>query len=110
MGDNLFPLIFLVVVAAAFWLLILRPAKARAAAQRSLIDTITPGDRILMASGMIGTVVSRGDGELEIEIAPSVIVTIVDQAVARVLTSPNAEEESGTDQTAAPSGSTTDTV
>lgn len=110
MDSSVFPLLFLVAVAAAFWLLILRPAKARAAAQRSLIESVTPGDRILMASGMIGTVVTRGDGELEIEIAPSVVVTIVDQAVARVLTTPAVDEEPGTDQTAAPSGSTTDTI
>ena len=84
--DGLFPLFFLVAMVGAFWLLVLRPAKARARAQQALVDSVSPGSRVLTSAGIIATVVERGDGEMRVEIAPGVVVTVVDQAVARVLT------------------------
>ena len=106
MDGSVAPLFFLAAIAGAFWLLVLRPAKARAKAQAETVKALNPGDRILMASGMVGTIVSAGaagvagvDGDLQVEIAPGVVVTIVDQAVARVL-----DSQSGTDLGTAASG------
>jgi len=96
------PLFFLAAIAGAFWLLVLRPAKARAKAQAETVRALHAGDRILMASGMVGTIVataSGSEGDLQVEIAPGVMVTIVDQAVARVL-----EPQAGTDLGTATSG------
>lgn len=87
MGENSFPLIFLAVIAVAFWLLVIRPAKARSRAQRSVIDSAEPGSRVLLASGIIGTISARGDEEFRVEVAPGVVITVVDQAVVRILDS-----------------------
>lgn len=112
MGDGgLFPLVFLAVVAVAFWLLVLRPAKARARAQQQVISALKPGDRILLSSGILGTVRGHADGEVSVEVAPGVVITAVDQAVLRVLTPPDAAaagadgpESAGTDNHPATSG------
>jgi len=91
-GDSYVPLLFLVVMAAGFWLLIVRPAKARARAHEQVVRSLGPGARIMLASGIFGTVVEAGEGQLQVEIAPGVVVTVVDQAVAQVVTTPEAPD------------------
>ncbi len=76
------PLLFLVVI---FWLLIIRPARAR---QRAFLKTqseLTVGDTIMLASGLFGEIATIGDETLELRIAPETVVTVTRQAVARVV-------------------------
>lgn len=85
MDQSVVPFVFLGLIAFAFWLLVLRPAKQRAKAQEAVVSSIAPGERVLMASGMIGTVVSREGGEIQLEVAPGTVVSFVEQAVLRRL-------------------------
>ena len=101
--DGMFPLFFLVAMVGAFWLLVLRPAKARARAQQALVNSVVPGARVLTSAGIIATVVERGEGEMRVEIAPGVVVTVVDQAVARVLPSEGPDTDQGTESDASAS-------
>ncbi|MDR7086726.1 preprotein translocase subunit YajC [Aeromicrobium panaciterrae] len=76
------PLLFLVLI---FWLLIIRPARAR---QRAFLKTqseLSVGDEIMLASGIYGEISSIGDTTLELRIAPETVVTVDRQAVARVI-------------------------
>lgn len=76
------PLLFLVLI---FWLLIIRPARAR---QRAFLKTqseLSVGDEIMLASGIYGEISSIGDKTLELRIAPETVVTVDRQAVARVI-------------------------
>ena len=71
------PLLFLVVI---FWLLIIRPARAR---QRAFLKTqseLKVGDKIMLASGIYGEIVSVSDETLELRIAPDTVVTVSRQA------------------------------
>lgn len=76
------PLILLVVI---FWLLVVRPARAR---QREFLKTqgeLAAGHQVMLASGIFGEIVTVGDETLELQIAPSTVVTVNRQAVARVV-------------------------
>ena len=76
------PLLFLVLI---FWLLIIRPARAR---QREFLKTqnaLSVGDKIMLASGIFGEITAIGDETLELRIAPETVVTVSRQAVARVV-------------------------
>ena len=75
----------LLLVVFAFWLLVLRPARNR---QREFMATQTalaPGTRVMLASGIFGDLVAVRDDEVEIRIAPDVVVTVARQAVAKIL-------------------------
>ena len=85
MDASVFPLLFLIVVGAAFWLLVIRPARARQQQQVAVVAALQPGTTVLLASGMIGEVVTVHDDDLEIRIAPGVVVTFVKQAVLRTV-------------------------
>ncbi len=71
-------------IAGAFWLLIVRPARARRQAQEALVASLAPGQRIMTTAGVFGTVRGVDDRRLELEVAPGVVITMVPQAVARI--------------------------
>ena len=76
------PLLFLVLI---FWLLIIRPARAR---QRDFLKTqseLAIGNKVMLGSGIFGEIASIGDETLELRIAPETVVTVNRQAVARVI-------------------------
>lgn len=82
-GLSTFLLIALMVV--AFYFLLLRPQKKRQQAQQKTMSEIQPGTRVLLGSGIFGTVISVGDKQAVLETAPGAEVTVLKQAIARVI-------------------------
>lgn len=77
-------LILLMVV--AFYFLILRPQKKRQQAQQRTMNELAPGTRVLLGSGLFGTVRWVGSKQAILEVAPGVEMTVLKQAIARVVT------------------------
>ena len=61
-------LILLMVV--AFYFLILRPQKKRQQAQQKTMSELTPGTRVLLGSGLFGTISWVGSKQAILEVAP----------------------------------------
>ena len=81
---ELFPLVVLVV---AFVLLIVLPARQRRKLQeqqRTLQESLTLGTPVMTTAGLHGTVAALGEGTVDLEIAPGVVVTFARQAVLEV--------------------------
>ena len=78
-GSLLVPLLILVLM----WAVLIRPARRQQQRQRQIQQDISPGDRVVLASGFFGTV-DRIDGTRTwIELAPGVVVEVARQAVVR---------------------------
>ena len=78
-------------LAVAFWVLLIRPARVRRQEQTALAASLAPGQRVMTTSGIFGTV-TRIDGDrLHLEIAPGVEVELVTQAIAQLDTQATAE-------------------
>lgn len=89
------PLVLLLVI---FYLLVMRPARKRQREYNSTQQALEPGRRVMLASGIYGELVSVGDLEAELRIAPDTVVTVNRQAVARVVDpAPTTDPESPTD-------------
>jgi preprotein translocase subunit YajC len=79
---EILPLVLLVLV---FWFLILRPMRKR---QQQFVKTqkeVVAGTHVMLASGIFGDVVSLDDETVELKIAPDTTVTVLRQAIARVV-------------------------
>lgn len=74
----------LLAVVLVFWLLIVRPASRRQKQMQQLQASLTPGNRIVLASGLYGTVRSIADDKVQVEIADGVVVDVARGAVAAV--------------------------
>ncbi len=94
-------LIFIALLALAFYFLILRPQRKRQQAIQQTMSALAPGNRVMLASGLFGTVVSVGAKQVIIEISPGAELTVLKQAVSRVVTADdedNVEEHDELDE------------
>lgn len=78
-------LIMLVLMGAAFYFLLIRPQQKRAKAQQQMTNTLEPGTRVMLSSGVFGTIRHLGERQAIIEIAPGIEMTVVKQAVVKTL-------------------------
>lgn len=74
----------LILMAAAFWFLIIRPNRKKQAAMVAMIAALGPGARVITSSGMKGTIISMGESEVVLEIAPGVHTTWTKGAITKV--------------------------
>jgi len=81
---NFGSLLPLVLLAALFYMLT-RSSKRRQRAAAQVADALTPGAEIITTAGMLATVRAVDDKNVELEIAPGVVVRYVKAAVARVV-------------------------
>ena len=99
-GSPIGSLLFLVILFAVFWFLLLRPQKKRVQQHRQLIDSLENGDEIVTIGGVFGRIESLRDGDLDVEIAPGTTIRILKTAIARKVSDdePDAELEEGVDE------------
>jgi preprotein translocase subunit YajC len=90
---SILPIALLVV---AFLLLVVRPARARRREFEALQGQLQPGQRVMLASGIFGELVTVDGETVELRIAPQTVVTVNRHAVARVI-APEVSPEPGTD-------------
>ena len=89
---SLLPILLLLFV--LMWFFVIRPQRRRQQEQKRVMDNLSPGQEILTAGGLYGTVHSLlGDDEVRVEIAPDVHVRVARGAIAAVLTDEDGELE-----------------
>jgi preprotein translocase subunit YajC len=100
--DQLGAILPIALLGGAFWLLIIRPSRARQAAARATAARLEAGARVMTTAGLFGTVVRIEGDELDLEIAPGVIVRYVAAAIAKVIPEPTPDESSAADGASGP--------
>jgi preprotein translocase subunit YajC len=75
-------------IAAAFWLLIIRPTSKRRKDQAALVASLAPGQRIMTTAGVFATVVSIDADRVSVEISPGVVIEMLAAAIAQVVPAP----------------------
>ena len=79
-------LIFIALLVAAFYFLILRPQRKRQQALQQTMHALSPGSRVMLGSGVFGTVVSVGPKQVVLEVSPGAELTVLKQAISKVVT------------------------
>jgi preprotein translocase subunit YajC len=79
-------LIFLGLLIAIFYFMLIRPQKRRVQAHKQLVDSIDVGDEVVTIGGAYGTVRAIGDEEIRLEVAPGTEVRFIKSAIARRVT------------------------
>ncbi len=75
------------------WLFVLLPQRRRQAAQSAMLDALEPGDEVLTAGGLYGSVVEINDDEIALEVAPQVQVRVARRAIAAVIPPTDDDDE-----------------
>jgi preprotein translocase subunit YajC len=94
---NLLTVGYLVVIVVAFYFLLIRPQQKRQKEQQELMSALRPGDRVVTAGGLYGTIERIEDDLMELRIADGVIVDMSRSSVVRradmVEAGPSGQEE-----------------
>jgi preprotein translocase subunit YajC len=85
--------LFLILIVAVFYFLILRPQQRRQRAAQQVSKGLEPGQEVMTTAGLFGTVRSVTDDHVELEIAPGVVVRYVKAAIARVVPPPTVPDD-----------------
>lgn len=98
MQGGLDSLIFLGLLIAIFYFMLIRPQKRRVEQHRRLLESISLGDEIVTMGGLFGTVRALREDEIELEIAPKTKIRLVKSAIARKVEE-EVEDEAPEDET-----------
>jgi preprotein translocase subunit YajC len=82
--NDLAALLPLVAILALFWFMVIRPQQRRQRAVTALQNSIEVGQRVMMSSGIFGTVTSVTDETARLQIAPGTEIEIARAAIAKV--------------------------
>ena len=76
----------LILIFAIMYFLLIRPQQKKVKQHQAMVAALRRGDQVVTQGGVIGKVtrVKEGEGEIEVEIAPNVKVTVVRSTVATV--------------------------
>jgi preprotein translocase subunit YajC len=87
-SSSFLPLLFLVVIFGAMYLLFIRPQQRRNREVQAMQSRLGPGDEVMTGSGIYGTVteIDEANGTVDIEISPEVVVRFARGAIAKVVT------------------------
>jgi preprotein translocase subunit YajC len=83
--EELAQLIPFVVIAAAFWFLLIRPQRRRQLELLATQRSLTIGDEVMLGAGIVGRVAEAAEEFLQLEVSPGVRIKVARGAVARVL-------------------------
>lgn len=89
-GASMLPLL---VIGGALILFMVWSNRRRQKQAETFRSRLRPGQRVQLLGGMLGTLVTTGDREVFIELAPGVVVTAVPQAVQAIVEDPEAAQE-----------------
>jgi len=88
-GSPLGQFLPLILIFVVFYFMLIRPQQQQQKALKAKIAAVKRGDRVLTAGGIVGTVTKVKEGasnEIEVEIAPTVRVTVARDTLSTVLT------------------------
>ena len=97
MAPALAQILPLVLLGLVFYFLILRPQRARAQQQQTLLNAIAAGDRVVTIGGFHGTVLAVDGDTVRLEVAPGTVATVAKAAIARRILDLAAGEVGATD-------------
>ncbi|WP_166350375.1 preprotein translocase subunit YajC [Phytoactinopolyspora limicola] len=81
-----------ILLIAVFYFLLIRPQQRQRRQMQHMQATLMVGSKVMTGAGLLGTVVSVDDDEVEIEVAPGVTNRYVRRAIVNILESPDSPE------------------
>jgi preprotein translocase subunit YajC len=79
---NPFLFVWIALLFAVFWFMILRPRREAARRSLEVSRSLDVGEEVITIGGLYGTIVSIDDREVELDVAEGVVLTFARRAIA----------------------------
>ncbi len=89
------PLLALFLTFALMWVLLIRPQQRRMRQHQEVVSSLRPGDEIVTAGGLYGTIQAIDDEKMTLEIAPGIVVRVLRAAVSQRVSPDNGSSYDG---------------
>jgi preprotein translocase subunit YajC len=93
MSQSTVSILLIVGLIVIFYFMLIRPQQKRMRQQMDLMNSLRSGDDVMTSSGIYGTISDVEEDTIILEVAEDVHVRLAKNAVVRVLTEHEAEEE-----------------
>jgi len=77
------PLLALVLMFGLMWVVLIRPQQRRLRAHQAIVASLEPGDEVVTAGGIYGTIISVDADSMLLEVAPGVELRVLRAAVSQ---------------------------
>ena len=84
-GSAMVQLAFFAAIFAIFYFLLIRPQQKQKRERESMLSAVKPGDRVVMSSGLHGTVVKLSDHSVTLKVADQVRLEFDRSAIGRIV-------------------------
>ena len=84
-ASSLISFVPIVLIFVIMDVLMIRPQQKKVKEHRAMIEAVRRGDQVVTGGGLIGKVTKVAEGEVEVEIAPSVKVRVVKSTITQVV-------------------------
>ncbi len=92
-GGSTGMIIWMVLLFALMYFMLIRPQKKQRETQQKLIESLKRGDRVVTSGGLLGTIAGLTDNTVIVEVAEGVKVKVQKSHVAGLQTDPNAAKK-----------------
>lgn len=91
-------ILYIIVLVAVFWLLLIRPQQTQAKKRAEMLTALKAGDKVVTIGGICGKVARITDDKVFVEISDGIIVEFLRNAISNVETEEQLEAEEDDDE------------
>jgi len=84
-GSMMVQIAFFAAIFAIFYFLLIRPQQKQKREREGMLSAVKPGDRVVMSSGLHGTVVKLSDQSVTLKVADQVRLEFDRSAIGRIV-------------------------
>lgn len=78
-------LIFLILMGAVFYFMLVRPQRRKVQQHRALVDSLSLGDEVVTIGGLFGTITRLNEADVELRVDDSTTLRFLKTSIARVV-------------------------
>ena len=84
-AGGLISFVPIILIFGIMYVLMIRPQQKKVKEHKAMVAALRRGDQVVTSGGLIGKVTKVAEGEVEVEIAPSVKVRVVKSTITQVV-------------------------
>lgn len=89
MSSGMGSVIYIIVLVAVFWFLLIRPQQTQAKKRAEMLTALKTGDKVVTIGGICGKVAQITDDKIFVEISDGIVVEFLRNAISTVETEEN---------------------
>ena len=84
MGGGMGSMLYIIMLVAVFWFLLIRPQQAQAKKRAEMLTALKTGDKVVTIGGICGKVAQITDNKIFVEISDGIVVEFLRNAISTV--------------------------